>query len=166
MATSPSLYPEQPIASDSGNSSERRVCLAKHSHNATRPRPSDYKRSDPHRVSWDRWIICAKSEYAVYPGDKTRIQTGWTLRSYSSDNYSLQMRLTESAAREGLLLINPSLDTLLDFGNGADIAPIVYNTKIRGIIHVKPGDSFFELCLIPKVNFVIEIEKFPDENLT
>ena len=131
------------------------VRLARHSDNAIAPRPADYRRANIDRVSWDRWTVYAKSDYDVYPGSAERIQTGWTLLSYPAEDYLLELRLTEWAVRAGLLLANPSLDSLLGFVTEADIAPIVYNTKTSGIVRIRPNDTFFELCLIPKVNFIV-----------
>jgi len=139
------------------------VSLIKHSDSAIRPRPANYRGADPARQAWNRWVICAKGEYSVHPGTTERVQTGWTLHTYPADAYSLELRLTEWAARAGLLLTNPTLDTLTRFGTEADISPIVYNTKISGIVRVRPTDTFFELCLIPKVNFTIATDSTFDD---
>lgn len=109
--------------------------------------------------AWDSWILYPRrnSTATIPPRQTLRVQTGWTVLSYPFDEYSLEMRTTEYAARQGIVVLNPLVDDLYGTGGEAELAPIFFNTNSMAV-DVHSYDELVLLAMRPKIHFCIDTE--------
>lgn len=109
--------------------------------------------------AWDSWILYPRknSTATISPRQTLRLQTGWTVLSYPFDEYSLEMRTTEYAARHGIVVLNPLVDDLYGTGGEAELAPIFLNTNSMAI-DVHSYDELVLLIMRPKIHFCIDTD--------